>query len=1037
MQIKDPEVQKEVVDQNVKLSAENAGSPKYWLSLDQWRQDPEFQKLAEKEFLSSPLAEDLSASSSSSEGGWARREFLKLMGASLALTSFGCVRRPAQKIVPYVRKPKEIREGIANYYSSAYSDNGEVFGLVVTTREGRPIKADGNPDHPLNEGGMSARAHSHLLELYDPDRLTTATRNIQNDERTNRDTVSISYDLADEEIAERLNQGSVGILTGSLVSPSKRQLLSEFRSAFGARHYVWEPVGAEAFRKGQEASFGQAVVPRLRLDRAQYIVAVNSDILGSYLQPTEAQKGFAKGRNPNSEMNRLVVFESLLSLTGANADFRVRIRPSDSAKVILGLLHEIVVRGRHSRFANDSAVLSVLRDYSNVAEEIGVDPNLFAEMAENLWENRGRSLVVAGEDLQAQIASNLLNAALGNDGVTVDYRRSPNVGFQGDSKALKDLVSDIEAGRIEHLIIYGVNPQYSAPENSGYREAIKKLRTAIYMGTHNDETGLTCDYVLPDHHAMENWGDIEGQRDVLAIQQPTIRPLGETRAFEDSLISLARKAGKTGAVTRYETWYDYLQAQVKPKVGGDSGWQELLQKGYVDLSRGQRNGTDGSRNFNNAALRQLRRRDTPKSDLELVLYSTVGLRDGSLANVSWLQEFPDPVTKICWDNYLTVSPRLASQRGLSQGQVVKLKVGNKTLEVPVHIQAGQADSALGLAVGYGRSAGGKVCSGVGVNAFPVAHLTETGVRYSGLSATIEPTRSRYPLASVAGHHSMEGRQIVVEATLEQYRQKPDANIKRYKTFSAWSGHEYKGHKWGMSIDLSSCTGCSACVVACQSENNIPVVGKRNVLNGRIMQWIRIDRYYVGEPENPDTVFMPMLCQHCDNAPCETVCPVLATIHSDEGTNDMIYNRCVGTRYCANNCPYKVRRFNWFNYTNIRSPLHMALNPEVTVRSRGVMEKCTFCIHKIQQARHDAEYIKGRKGDEHGKVIADGEVITACQASCPTGAIVFGDVNDPESKVSQAQGEERTYTVLEETNVQPAVKYKTKIRNTHALKGGHA
>lgn len=978
------------------------GSSKYWLTLDQWRKDPQFQKMAEQEFVSSPMS-----LGSDSEGGWARREFMKLMGASMALTSFGCVRRPVEKIVPYVKRPVDIVEGIANYYSSSWTDGSEAFGLIVKTREGRPIKVEGNPEHPLNKGGMSARAHAHILSLYDPDRLSGPTRNLLNEKRSNRDTVATTLAKADEAIIAQLKKGNVAILSSSIISPSVRNAVNDFKAAFGARHYVWEPVGAEIMAKGQEISYGKAIVPHFRFDKAKYIVSVDADFLGTYIAPVENMRAFSQGRKPNEEMNKLVAFESLLTLTGANADFRVRIRPSQAADVLMGLLHAIKPDSNTSK-------------YADVAAEIGIPAEVFAEIAKDLAANRGQSIVIAGEDLRAQIAANMLNSALGNDGVTIDHAGGYN-GFQGSIDDLKALVQDVKDKKIKTLIIHNVNPAYSAPAAVGVVDAIRGVEMAIYTGSHQDETAQSCEFLVPDHHPMESWGDSEGRPGSYTIQQPTIQPMGATRAFGESLLVWIKGTGKS---VKAENWYDYVRQTAATRgASGDDGWNSLLQAGITALGGGA---GGGSRSVSGAATSMMARDLKPRSDYELVLYPTVGLRDGTLANVPWLQEFPDPVTKICWDNYLTVSPKLADEKGLAQGQVVNLKVGDKTLAVPVHIQPGQHDQALGLAVGYGRKAGGRVANNVGVNAYELAAFDGKQIITRGLAASFTKTMTNIPLANVAGHNSMEGRQIVVEATLADYKKDPNAGIHRHKIFSAWSGHKYEGYKWAMSIDLNSCTGCSACMIACQSENNIHVVGKKHVLNGREMHWIRVDRYYVGDPSNPDTVFQPLPCMHCDNAPCETVCPVLATVHSDEGTNDMIYNRCVGTRYCSNNCPYKVRRFNWFNYIKeIPSPQHLALNPDVTVRSRGVMEKCSFCKHKIQSARSKAK-IEGRK-------IRDGEVVTACQASCPTGAIVFGDMNDPASRVSKAFKEARTYQLLEELNTQPAVRYQAKIRNTAALK----
>ncbi len=1020
----------------------SSGSPKYWLSLEQWRQDPEFKKLAEKEFLSSPLQ------SEEGQGGWARREFLKLMGASLALTSFGCVRRPAQKIVPYVRAPEEIVPGIANYYASSWSDGSSGYGIVVTTREGRPIKIEGNPQHPINEGGMSARATAHILSLYDPDRLTGPRRHLFNEERTNFESVSVDWSAMDKEVAEQLKAGGVAVLSGSLLSASTQAVVDDFCQAFSARHFCWEPLSLESLRLGAQDSYGRASLPDYRLDRARLIVSVGADLLGSDPQSVRWSRQWAKGRAPGPDMSKLVVFESLMTLTGMNADERYRIRSSQYLDIVMGLLHQLIVVQERSRFAGNAQVVRALQDYSGVARQMGLDMDKWAALANELWENRGRSLVVASayEGPQArslQVAVNFLNSVLDNDGRTVDYRGASDRAQRSSASDLKELIEGLNSGQIKTVIIHRSNPVYALPSSSGMTEALRKAELVIYTGDRVEETGRLAHFLAPDHHVLENWGDGEFMAGVYSIQQPTIRPLYNTRAFEESLMAWSKEAGQGPQRLRQaESWYDYLRNYWRSQIyspnlaqlGGQSFedfWLQLLQTGLFDASGATQMGRDLTpRAFNLSALQGLRRNSSSEEvkGFELVLHPTVGLGDGSLANVSWLQEFPDPVTKICWDNSVSVSIKDAQEQKLRQGQVVKLTIDGQSLEAPVHIQPGQADGVLGLAVGYGRRHVGKVADNVGVNAYALLGYSEGRCNYMPSSVELEKLAKKIDLAIPQGHHSMEGRQIVVEATLAQYQERPDANIYRHKIFSLWDKHKYPRHKWGMVVDLNTCTGCSACIIACQSENNVPVVGKRFVMQGRIMQWIRLDRYYVGEPEEATAVFMPMLCQHCDNAPCETVCPVLATVQSDEGTNDMIYNRCVGTRYCANNCPYKVRRFNWFNYVkdNFPAPLNQALNPEVAVRSRGVMEKCTFCIHRIKGAQQQAR--------TEQRSLKDGDVKTACQQACPTKAITFGDLNDESSQVAQLFNQPRSYAVLEEFNVKPAVHYQTKIRNTDQLKG---
>ena len=1047
---------------------------KYWMSLEEWESDSKFQELAKEEFSSTPL-------SSKKEEGWARREFLKLMGASLALSTLSCVRRPAQKIVPYVKRPPEIVPGQENEYASIFLDGQQEVGVVVVTRQGRPVKIEGNRLHPLTRGGMSARAHAHVLSLYDPDRIQSPRKNLFNRKKTNRDTISISWERADKEIVESLKKGQVGLLTPTLLSPSTRSLLEKFKDTFKAEHFVWDPLTHETVREGQKLCYNQNVIPRFRFDQAKYILSVGTDFLGTYLSPIEWSRDFAKKRKPNGEMSRLVVFESLLSLTGANADVRVRIRPSEQLDVLMELIYHLIGIKKRSDYALSFETQKLLSEYKELrkqkkqgeGEESSFHKVDFANLAEELWTHRGKSLILVGgmetqtkEALNLHVASNFLNSLLGNDGKTLDSKMSPLQTHQGRYSQMNQLMEKIEKGDIKTLIIHGVNPGYLFGKKPSFLKKITQVEKVVYTGDRMDETGILSDYILPDHHPMENWGDSEFQKGLLSIQQPTLRPLYNTRAFQDSLL-IWMKEDSSQKISE-NSWFEYFRNQWKKYQGRalafseerkksfEDFWVFVLKKGVLDSLGENRKTFSQPRSFRVSAFHQMLKEEKNKANFlssshskwkkgeyELVLYNTLGLSDGSMSNVSWLQEFPDPITRICWDNYLTLSPKMARKQNLQEGQVVELKVPlqegfskekekEQIRKVPVHIQPGQADHVLGLAVGYGRWKAGKVADKVGVEAFSLSYVNGKKMAFSGLSAKIQKTHHILPLASTQRHHSMEGRQIVVENSLKNFMKDPSSSFSHshHKIFSLWGEkvHEYPGHKWAMAIDLNTCTGCSACVVACQSENNIPTVGKKYVLQGREMHWIRLDRYYKGEKSNPSLVFMPVTCQHCDNAPCETVCPVMATVHGSEGTNDMVYNRCVGTRYCMNNCPYKVRRFNWFNYTKMESPLHWALNPNVTVRSRGVMEKCTFCIHRIHKAKHRAE-LAGREEKPGGRLLKDKEVVTACEASCPTQAIVFGDMNDPKSRVSQIFKEERSYSLLEELNTQPALRYRVKIRNS--------
>lgn len=1013
---------------------------RYWLSLEQWGNDPEFQKLAEREFMVSPLQEE------DRKDGWARREFLKLMGASLALGSAGCLRRPVQKIVPYAIQPEEVTLGQALHYSSTWFDGSEVFGLLVKTREGRPIKYEGNPNHPISRGGLSARGQAHLLSCYDPDRLHGPKQNLQRKERGNAETISISWDALDEKVKSAVGSGATYVLTGHIASPSMKQMIKGFQASTQAQWVSWEPTTPDAISKGQGASYGNALVPSYRFDRARVIVSVDADFLGTWLTPTTFNKQFADGRRDVVGMSELISFDSNYSLTGSNADKRIKIKPSQQLTVVMGLLYEVIVKAGLGNVSNLGDFKETLSRFANSAELLGLsDPNAIEKVAKSLIKAKGESLVVAGgtaaqtKDAELlQIAVNALNSALENDGSTIIYQQ-PLTSVTGSNEELLNMIEAMNAGKVKTLIIHSVNPVYYLGEK--FSSALAKVETVVYTGTHMDETAIKSDFVATDHHSVEAWGDSEAVAGVFAIQQPTIRPMYETRS---ALLGFAKWAKPSSELMKAESDYDAVRSYWKEKIFPSYGkgsfedfWLDLLQKGSVGS---QKNEKASARTAKVDKILGVK----PQSNdgFELLLYPTIQLGQGELSNIGWLQELPDPVTKIVWDNYASVSVGTAEKLKLKEGDKVEIDVDGKLISIPAHIQPGLHDDVIAIALGYGRTRAGRIGNGIGLNVYNLADYKNGTTVFAGLSAKIKNKGESYVLANVQGHHSMEGRAIVIEATLKEYLENKSAGIHKHKIFSIWPYHKYDGHKWAMTVDLNICTGCSACVVACQSENNIPIVGKRYVLEGREMHWIRVDRYYTGDPANAETVFQPVMCQHCDNAPCETVCPVLATVHSNEGLNEMVYNRCVGTRYCVNNCPYKVRRYNWFNYRkDLTETESLAMNPEVGVRMRGVMEKCTFCVHRINVAKDTAK--------QDGRKLKDGEFKTACQQTCPTGAIVFGDVNDPKSQVHKLFNEDpRSYSLLEEFHAAPAVKYQTKIRNNNervinnphhgeAKKGDHA
>ena len=978
------------------------------MSLEDLAGDPQFKESLSQEFKSPlPSLADIQTS---------RREFLQIMGAGLALTTAGCLKRPTEKIIPYVHRPEDIIPGEANFYASSYYDEGEGFSILVKTREGRPIKIEPHGDMELLNGkGLSPRAHGHILSLYDPERLQNPKQNLFNDKKTNKETINISFQELDQHLVSEFKKGQVALLTPRLPSPSVQRLIGDFKKTFKAKHFVWDCLPAEDTVEAQKISYGSSFIPSYNISQAQFILALNCDFLGTYLAPTEFQRQFAQARKPNKKMNRLVVLESLMSLTGSNADERHRISPQDQMPVLAALAQSLQKKGYISIPSKAQRIINSYQKASHPISQAKID-----QWAQFLGQNKGRSLILFGgvrcqvqQARDIHVLVNFLNSSLGNDGQTVNHSQPFTYDF-GSQKQMDQLIDGLNSGAIKRVIIHKVNPLYSYPNRDKLLEAFKKAEAIVYTGDRIDETGAYSHYIVPDNHDLEKWQDWEFKKHIFTIQQPTIRPLYNTRAFEDSLLTWIQKEGSQKGPAHF---HDYVKKYWTSRQGSQF-WNQFLKRGYFATQKSQ--STRGRTFFASAWDKVSFYKKHAQQDYTLTLYETSGLKGGSLANVAWLQEFPDPVTKICWDNYLCVSPATAVKESFKEGQIILLFSQDITLEVPIHIQPGQDDRTLALAVGYGHHNTGIVADKVGVNAYPLASQNV----FSGLEVSFQTTRKVLPLANVQSHHSMEGRDIVIETSLKEFQKDPSSGMhKHHKVPSLWPKHKYKGHKWGMVIDLNSCNGCGTCMVACQSENNIPTVGKKYVLEGREMHWISVDRYYTGSPEDPLAVHQPRVCMHCDNAPCETVCPVMATVHSDEGTNDMIYNRCVGTRYCSNNCPYKVRRFNWFSYEdkNFKEPLNLALNPDVTVRSRGVMEKCTFCIQRIQDGKATAQ--------KANRKVKDGDVQTACQQSCPADAIVFGDLNDSQSRVSKLFNAKNSYALLDDMlNTKPSVKYQTKVRH---------
>jgi molybdopterin-containing oxidoreductase family iron-sulfur binding subunit len=975
-----------------------------------------------------------------------RRDFLKLCGISIsAAVLAACEKTPVKYALPYVKKPAEHIPTIPDYYATSFFD-GQIFqSILAKVRDGRPIKIEGNPSYPLTEGGTHVRGQAAILTLYDHTRLQKPLIDGQA-----VDWVALGAPLMEEL---KKQSGLIYLLTPPILSPSLRALIQDWLKALpNARHIIYEAIPYDGIRTAHEQIFGKAALPTYRFEKAQVIVSFAADFLGTWGDPTTHARGWSKNRilyGGRKDMSLHIQFEAVPTITGYSADKRIPLEATDLPKAVLSLYNHIAQKAG-APLVGDGA-------------KWDTPDNAIAYTAEKLWEARGQSLVVSGSHLPAIQALVVgINLLLDNYGQTLFITPSCNL-RQAREKDFLTFLADLEEGRVGAVLFHQVNPLYDAPEADRLQAALAKVPLTIAIHTHLHETASACKYVLAENHFLESWGDAEPYEGLYTLQQPTIHPIFSTKSFAEILLSW---------LGRSESHYDYLKAfwqkeifpqYVAYRKAVDSGkatpfwpepkalptddpetfWIRALEEGVVLTTTAP--ATQPKANWKPTEwLTQLPQ--MPADGLTLYLYEKVTIGDGTQAGNPWLQETPDPLSRVSWDNYFVVSPLLAREMGLRNGDMAKLSLGEKTLTLPVYILPGTAPKTIGVALGYGRTKGGRAAVGVGQNAYPFFGRVGE-YRYSIQSgASLTKTGETYKLARIQEWETYSGREYIRETSLSAYREDPKAgNHEEPHLISLWwKEHPMPGHRWGMAIDLNTCIGCASCVVACIAENNIPVVGRDEIRRGRDMHWIRIDRYFTstaghtGKPEEfpakpaedfPRAFFMPMLCQHCDHAPCETVCPVLAIAHSSEGINQQVYNRCVGTRYCANNCPYKVRRFNWFDYTNaekwVFNPVdelgRMVLNPDVTVRARGVMEKCSFCVQRIQAAKLEAK--------KAGQPLQDGAVKTACEQACPTGAITFGDLNDPNSRVSKLMEEPRGYYALSELNVRPSIRYMVKVRNT--------
>lgn len=975
----------------------------YWRSLDHVAGTPEFQEFAQREFPegASELTDPVS-----------RRTFLSLMGASVALAGFGtgCIRRPEQHILPYAKRPEDLVPGLPQHYATTMAVGDLVTGLVVEAHDGRPTKIEGNRLHPASLGAACTYEQAAILSLYDPDRTVRVYEGGVEKSWADFDAWIDGW-IADFRSKE--GQGLV-FLGESSTSPTfarlKRQVLEALPKA---RFFEWDPVGNDAVLEGTRIAFGRKLEPVFRLERADTVVAVDSDLLGSGPFHLRYARDWASRRAPDAPggMSRLYAVEPVFTVTGASADHRLRLRSSQAGAFLRVLAAELQKQG-----------VAIPAGIAGSAE--GIDPQFVQVLARELASRRGKSVVAVGRHQPAEVQAIgwAINAALGNVGETVRFAAPANEPATGRMESIRQAAQLLQSGAVHTLVILGGNPAYDAPAELDLAGAIQKATNRVHLTVEPNETSALAQWVLPATHFLEEWGDAVALDGTYSVVQPLIRPIWDGRSPIE-LLSRFAGAPKKG--------YDLVREYFLAERGGEEAWRKTLHDGLLEGSVGSAFIADLA--LDEAAVASAAGRiPAATAGTEITFLVDNKVYDGRWANNSWLQELPEPLTKLTWTNAALMGPKLAASLGVKSGERVRLQVGERSVEAGVWVQPGTADDTIAIALGYGRTVVGRIGRDRGVDAYRIR--TSAAPWFAPVTAQKVP--GEVLLATTQDHHTMEGRPIVREATLQQYEQNP--NFAREMVWhpplvALWKQHEYTGQQWGMSIDLNACIGCNGCMVACQAENNIPVVGPEEVRRGREMHWIRLDRYFAAVGDDPtdlteaEVVFQPMTCQQCENAPCENVCPVAATVHAKEGgLNDMVYNRCIGTRYCSNNCPYKVRRFNFFDWhtqgvDKLTAVAQMKFNPNVTVRTRGVMEKCTYCIQRINAARREAKLAGMEK-------VPDGGITPACAQACPTEAIVFGDVNDPNSRVSKLKQQPRTYEVLAEYNTKPRTSYLARIRN---------
>ncbi|MEZ4407316.1 MAG: TAT-variant-translocated molybdopterin oxidoreductase [Polyangiales bacterium] len=1008
-------------------------APMYWTSLEdraeQVSNDPEAR---------AALAAEFPGGHADGNDAVSRRSFMALMGAAVSLATLEGCRRPEDNILPYTRQPDDVTVNVTAFYATVMDRRGDAVGLLVESHEGRPTKIEGNPDHPGSRGKTDLLAQAAILDLYCPDRLRRPSMGAE-EKRYEDFEAALAAAVASH--AGGQGQG-LRFLHQPSISPTFVRMRQAVMQRYpNARFHCWSAASNSNAREGARMAFGTVVNPVVAYERARVIVSVDSDFLQTETGVVRNTRAFAASRTPGESMSRLYVVEPTHTTTGANADHRLRLPGS----TIEGWLRAVAARliGSH-----DIAMGNLTDALRGATAPEGVPERWVNTLAAELAAHRGSSVLVAGSRQPPSVHAlvHALNQALGNAGQTVTYVSAVDDAERDNLTDLVELARDLEAGQAQSLIILGGNPVYDAPADLDLGAKIARARFSAHLSMHHDETGERCQWRVPRTHFLEAWGDAQGLDGTVAVQQPLIQPL--YRGWSD--IELLARVADTTAKRGYELVRETHQGNT-PAVLFERAWRRALNRGVLTEAQAAPQVPPIRSVEMAAALRGRAASPVGRANLEVNFVVDAKMHDGREASNAWLAELPDPITRITWDNAAYFSPATAEALGVASGDKVRLTKGNRAVEIVAWVLPGQADWSVGLPLGWGRTKAGRVGTGRGFDVNPLRSSANPWF-LDGVSVT--KTGDRYPISQTQDHHRMEGRPIAVEATLAQYNETPNFAAQRSptpRTLPLWQEVNYDDpsrpdlHKWAMTIDLNLCTGCNACAVACQAENNVPVVGKERVAQGREMHWLRVDRYFVspalnsatrgdddpGATSDPMTAFQPLACVHCEEAPCENVCPVNATVHSPEGLNEMAYNRCIGTRYCANNCPYKVRRFNYLNFHNdgvyqpdwfdMPETVRMQMNPNVTVRFRGVMEKCTYCVQRIQSRKIEAK----REGN---RPMRDGELATACQQACPADAIVFGDLHDRESRIARMHREDRRYALLGEIGTQPRTTYLAKIRN---------